>query len=174
MSGSFASSALPSNYGTPNPIQENSTGALGSSAVADAFTLVSLEGILHDDSHYGFNIVGLNAASYPSCIGIAMAIDTTMPNAVHPAAPGDFILGTLITFEIRTNDGGLSVGTVCVEGGMPVPLDPTTGATLPAVGDSIQGGTVPGTVVKLARTEGSRTIVTAVSTVSMTATVLFL
>ena len=164
-------SALPSPYGTPNPISANAGGALGSGAVVDAFTNASIAGILHDDSYYTMNITGTPA--FPGAIGAAMALDPSVDTGARLAQAGDFILGRLETLENRVNNGGGQVGAVLIAGGLVLPLDPTAGATLPARGDSIQGGAVAGTVVKLARTEGSATIVVSVNLTAMTATVLF-
>ena len=131
---------------------------------------VSIAGMHEEDSYYSFNLAaGITIAN----VGFCVAVDPTGPTQAKLCGANDIILGRLETVETRVVEG-INVGAVTTEGGMVVPLDTTAGATLPAVGDSVQGGTVPGTVVKLAAAQGRNNVVVSVDTVGMTAVVLFL
>ena len=164
-------SALPNPYGTPDPITANTNGALNSQTVVGAFVNTSVAGIENDDDFYPFNITG--TVALPGDIGKAVSIDITAPNSVKLCASGDIIVGQLKTFEIRAMEG-IQTCAVMTEGGLVFPYDTTGGSVVPAIGDSVQGGVIPGTVMKLAAAQGRSNVVMSVDTVGHNVVVLFL
>ena len=136
---------------------------------------VSIAGILNDDMCFPFNLnancVTVTNGQFAG-VGMAVTIDTGGPTQVKLCGTGDIIVGRLDSVEVRATEG-TNVGTVQTSGGIVLPMDPTGGAVLPAVGDSVQGGVAIGTVVKLAPAQGRRNVVVSVDNTNMRCTVLF-
>lgn len=164
-------SALTDPYGIPDPIALNAAGALNASTVVSAFGNLSVAGVEEDDSFYSFSVTG--TVNLPLDIGKAVSVDVTAPTSVKLCGSGDIILGQLKSLEKRTMEG-ITVGAVMCEGGMVLPIDTTGGSVAPAVGDSVQGGVIPGTVMKLAAAQGRGNVVLAVDSANHVCTVLFL
>lgn len=126
---------------------------------------------MHDeDNHYPWNLSG--NLTYAN-VGAAMAVDTTAPATARLATTGDIIIGRLEQVEVRSVEG-VTVGTIAMSGGMILPIDTTAGSVAPAIGDSVEGGVIPGTVVKLAPAQGRGNIVTGFSPDGTQAIVLFI
>lgn len=77
----------------------------------------------------------LNTATTKDHLGVAMAVDTSAPNTMKPAADGDLLRGILYTFEDRKQEG-VKVGTIRMKGGFKLPI--ATGQTV-TVGQSVVG-----------------------------------
>lgn len=114
----------------------------------------SINGIHEEDSYYGFNLDA--AINDISMVGRAVAISTTAPNTVKLAGTGDFIVGRLDTYELRTVEG-FAVGAVATEGGMVLPIDPSVigGLMEPQIGWGIQGTTVSGNATGMVQIDGT-------------------
>lgn len=79
-------------------------------------------------------------------IGKAVTQDITAARTVKLAGDGDTVLGRLETLELRTVEG-VNVATVSHKGGMTLPY---VAGAVPAIGDTVQGGTVAGKVKTIA------------------------
>jgi hypothetical protein len=142
----------------------------GSAIIPGALGLLSPAGIIDENAIFPFNVTTPNTGISQS--GAAVAIDTTAANSVRLANPGDKIFGRLEQVEPRATFAQV-VGSVCIRGGLTLPLDSTAGAVFPAIGDCVQGGTILGTVVKLAAFGGQNSTVVFVDTVNLVCTVIF-
>lgn len=99
---------------------------------------VSLRGTYFEDFHLVYNISGTVVAGD---VGKAVTLDTTAANTAKLAGDGDVILGVLISYENRVQEG-VKVGTVAEKFILTLPY---TG-TIPAIGVQVVGGTTAGSV----------------------------
>jgi len=100
---------------------------------------VTLRGLNHEDFHYTFNISGTVSREDE---GMAVCIDTALANTAKAATDGALILGPMVIYENRVNEG-IKVGTVALKGGFVFTVDPNATASspdeTPAVGDYLVG-----------------------------------
>ncbi len=74
-------------------------------------------------------------------VGKAMAQDATAANTAKLAADNESIIGVLMSFEDRVQEG-IRVGTVCHQFGAKL----TYTGTIPAIGAQVVGSATPGTI----------------------------
>jgi hypothetical protein len=124
---------------------------------------VSLRGIYDEEYSYTWNITGTCTAAD---VSKAVVQDTTAANSVKLATAGAAVIGSLMSYENRIQEG-IVVGAVCRKG---VFVWPYTGAD-PTLGQGVTGGATPGYVAAVAAFPGC--IVVQVDTVGKLVTVVF-
>ena len=128
-------------------------------------TGVSLRGIPVEDFEYTWN---LNSAVAATDVGKAMSLDSTA-NTLKLAADGDAIIGWLVSYENRVQEG-VKVGTVSHKSSSTF----TYTSTAPTVGGQVQGAG-SGTVKVLSGSNARFPhVVLSVNTTLTTVDVLFL
>ena len=123
---------------------------------------VTLQGFEADDFSYTWN---LNSAVLVADLGKPMTLDTSADNTIKVAGDGDTIIGGLLTFEDRLNEG-IKVGTLKRKGTFV--WDYTTA---PARGVGVVGAAVSGKV-KSAGGPIVNNFVTRVNTTDLNVTVV--
>jgi hypothetical protein len=135
-----------------------------------SYALITHFGMLDDDAMYPWN---LDTTITLSNIGAAMSVHTGVSATAKLCGVNDIILGRLEQVETRVIEG-VNLGVIAMQGGVQLTIDTTTvGAVAPTYGDSVQGSTTPGTVMKLAAAQGRSNVVTDVSADGTTCIVLF-
>lgn len=127
---------------------------------------VSLRGIPVEDFDFTWN---LNSAVTAADVGKAMSIDTSAASTLKLAADGDAIIGWLVSYENRVQEG-VKVGTASLKGCTSL----TYSGTAPAVGGQVQGAGAG--VAKVLTGSNARypNVVVSVNTTATTVEVLFL
>jgi hypothetical protein len=110
---------------------------------ANTIGIVSLQGLILDDMWFPFLVSG--TIDPILSLKLAVSLDTTAPNTVKLAAPGDRILGRLEVIEQRSVEG-VTIGTVSVAF---CDVLVTDGVHTFVVGDTAVGGSVAGQVAPL-------------------------
>lgn len=104
--------------------------------MAGFHTQIKLSGYPFEDSQIGVNLAASITAAH---VGKAMAQDTSAPNTVKPAGDGDEIVGVLLTYEDRINEGQ-KVGTVTFRFAKKLPIKAgLAGGEVVAVGSRLVG-----------------------------------
>lgn len=106
--------------------------------------VISLSGLYSEDFLYPFLAAsGISEAS----VGKAVTLDTTA-NTVKLAGDGERVIGKIVTFEDRVQDG-VKLVTVATKGGFTFDVNPNATASspdeTPAVGDFLLGATATDT-----------------------------
>ena len=122
---------------------------------------VTIQGLVDQDAMWTWNVSGTIDKS--TDLGKAVSIDATANNTVKLCADDAVILGVLASYEDRTNQEGIKIGTVSHKGGFKVPYVNGATALVPIVGHSVKGSATPGKVKPVAAYAGPN-IVTAVDT----------
>ena len=104
---------------------------------------VTLRGIYDADSAATWNLSGITqtAAGAAAAVGMAVCQDTTAANTAKLATAGAVILGSLLSAEVRVQEG-ITVGAVCRDGFF---VWTYTGPD-PILGQAVVGGATAGTV----------------------------
>lgn len=127
---------------------------------------ISLRGINIDDFDVSMLVSGTVTTAD---VGKAVSLDTATACTVKLAADGDAVIGELLTYENRVQEG-IKIGTMSPKGSARFAYT----ATAPSIGGQIQGAGAG--VVKVLSGSNARFphFVTAVDTVAATVDVLFL
>lgn len=99
---------------------------------------VTLRGFFNEDASLTFNLA---AGIVRADVGKAMALDSSAPNTAKLAGADEHILGILMSWENRVQEGIL-VGTVCLQFSTSLPYV----GTIPPIGTQVCGSATPGSV----------------------------